>query len=69
MVARDPALSPASLPFSSNAPGNDPHPPHGSSYSPSKDNGDVWGPVINIRIFSASGRGSDDLRNFDEVGT
>jgi hypothetical protein len=47
---------------------NDPHPWYGSSYRKSLDNGDVWGHFINIVVFSSSGRGSDELCNWDELG-
>ena len=48
---------------------NDPHPWYSPGYRRSLDNGDVWGHFINVVAFSASGAGSDDLCNFDEVGT
>ncbi|HEX4745710.1 MAG TPA: Tad domain-containing protein [Gaiellaceae bacterium] len=48
---------------------NDPHPWYSPGYRKSLDNGDVWGHFINVVAFSASGTGSDDLCNFDEVGT
>jgi hypothetical protein len=48
---------------------NEPHPWYGSNYRKSLDNGDVWGHFINITLVSAAGSGSDDLCNFDEIGT
>lgn len=48
---------------------NEPHPWYSPGYRRSLDNGDVWGHFINVVAFSASGAGSDDLCNFDEVGT
>ena len=48
---------------------NEPHPWYSPGYRRSLDNGDVWGHFINVVTFSASGAGSDDLCNFDEVGT
>jgi hypothetical protein len=48
---------------------NEPHPWYSPGYRRSLDNGDVWGHFINVVAFSSSGRGSDDLCNFDEVGT
>lgn len=48
---------------------NEPHPWYSPGYRRSLDNGDVWGHFINVVIFSAAGTGSDDLCNFDEVGT
>ena len=50
-------------------PDNEPHPWYGTTYRKSLDNGDVWGHFINIVVFSSSGRGNDELCNFDEVGT
>jgi Putative Flp pilus-assembly TadE/G-like len=47
---------------------NDPHPRYGTGYSPSRDNGDVWGHFVNIVVFSASGLASDELCNFDGLG-
>jgi len=47
---------------------NDPHPLFGPVYKLSKDNGDVWGHFINIIAFSSSGKPSDELCNFDELG-
>jgi hypothetical protein len=48
---------------------NEPHPWYSAGYRRSLDNGDVWGHFINVVAFSAGGTGSDDLCNFDEVGT
>jgi hypothetical protein len=48
---------------------NEPHPWYSPGYRRSLDNGDVWGHFINVVAFSAAGAGSDDLCNFDEVGT
>jgi hypothetical protein len=48
---------------------NEPHPWYTPGYRRSLDNGDVWGHFINVVAFSGSGSGSDDLCNFDEVGT
>ena len=48
---------------------NEPHPWYSPGYRRSLDNGDVWGHFINVVVFSGSGQGSDDLCNFDEVGT
>jgi len=50
-------------------PDNEPHPWYSPGYRKSLDNGDVWGHFINVVVFSSSGAGSDDLCNFDEVGT
>ena len=47
---------------------NDPHPWYGSTYRRSLDNGDVWGHFVNIVVFSSTGKGKDDLCNFDELG-
>jgi hypothetical protein len=47
---------------------NDPHPWYGEGYRKSLDNGDVWGHFVNIVVFSSSGKGSDELCNFDEIG-
>ena len=47
---------------------NDPHPWYGSTYRKSLDNGDVWGHFVNLVVFSSTGKGSDDLCNFDELG-
>jgi hypothetical protein len=48
---------------------NEAHPWYSPGYRRSLDNGDVWGHFINVVAFSGSGKGSDDLCNFDEVGT
>jgi hypothetical protein len=48
---------------------NEPHPWYSPGYRRSLDNGDVWGHFINVVVFSSSGAGSDDLCQFDEVGT
>jgi hypothetical protein len=48
---------------------NEHHPWYTPGYRRSLDNGDVWGHFINVVIFSGAGGGSDDLCNFDEVGT
>lgn len=53
-------------PQNSGCPDNDPHP---LGYGPKKDDGDVWGHFVNIVIFSSLGRSSDELCNYDEVGT
>ena len=45
-----------------------PHPWYGSSYRKSLDNWDVWGHFVNITLFSASGKGSDELCNYDGIG-
>jgi hypothetical protein len=48
---------------------NEPHPGYSAGYRRSLDNGDIWGHFITGTAFSASGGGSDDLCNFDDVGT
>ena len=53
-------------PQNNGCPDNDPHP---LGLGPNKDDGDVWGHFVNIVIFSAMGLSSDELCNFDEVGT
>jgi hypothetical protein len=50
-------------------PDNEPHPWYSPGYRKSLDNGDVWGHFINVVLFSGAATGSDDLCNFDEVGT
>jgi Flp pilus assembly protein TadG len=45
---------------------NDPHP---RGLSASRDNGDFWGHFINIVVSSEDGTASDQLCNFDEIGT
>lgn len=47
---------------------NDPHPWYGDTYRRSLDNGDVWGHFVNIVVFSSSGKGSDELCNYDGIG-
>ena len=47
---------------------NDPHPWYGDAYRQSLDNGDVWGHFVNLVVFSSTGRGSDELCNFDGIG-
>ena len=44
--------------------GNDPHPVYGSSYPPSRDNGDVWGHFVDLVVFSGGADDSDELCTF-----
>jgi hypothetical protein len=45
---------------------NDPHP---LGLSSTKDNGDVWGHFVNIVVPNPNGTASDQLCNFNELGT
>jgi hypothetical protein len=47
---------------------NAPHPWYGDTYRQSLDDGDVWGHFVNIVVFSAAGKSSEELCNFDEIG-
>lgn len=44
--------------------GNDPHPIYGSSYPPSRDNGDIWGYFVDIVKFSSEGNPSENECDF-----